>query len=161
MKMVLQILNRIFDSILAILMLGIVIMCMTEIIARNLFATSFAWSGEAARYLFVYVVFIGAFILARDREYICMDLLKVKVPARFQFVYNLILDGLLIFFAGILIYSGYSFTISNLLQVSSAMGLPKPVVYCITPISGVFIIFYTVLNILGDIRKETGKGDTA
>ena len=97
MKMVLKILNRVFDALLALLMLGIVVTCMTEIIARNLFSTSFAWSGEAGRYLFVYVVFIGAFILARDREFICMDLLKAKVPAKHQVVYNLILDCMLIF----------------------------------------------------------------
>ena len=158
MKMVLKILNRVFDALLALLMLGIVVTCMAEIIARNLFSTSFAWSGEAGRYLFVYVVFIGAFILARDREFICMDLLKAKVPAKHQFVYNLILDVMLIFFAAVLVYSGYQFTIANRLQISSAMGIPKPVIYIITSISGVFIILYTVINVYGDIKKKTGKG---
>ena len=159
MKLFLKILNSIFDAILALLMLGIVVLCMTEIIGRNLFSTSFAWTGEGSRYLFVYVVFIGAFILARDREYICMDLLKVKVPEKFSFVYNLVLDGLLIFFAAILLKSGIDFTLANKMQVSSAMGLPKPVIYIITPISGAFIIFYTVINVLGDIKKKKG-GET-
>lgn len=159
MKTVWKIVDFVIDILLAIGMLGIVIMCMSEIIARNIFSSSISWSGEAARYFFVYVVFIGAAALARDRDYICMDLLKVKVPDSIRFYYNLALDIALMIFAIVLMYSGYGLAVRNSIQVSAALGLPKNIVYMVMPISGVLIIVYTIRNIYNDIIQKFQEGN--
>lgn len=159
MKIFWKTLNFIVNMVLGIGVLGIVVMCMSEIIARNIFSTSISWSGEAARYLFVYVVFIGAAALARDREYICMDLLKTKVPDSISYYYNLIMDIILILFAVVLIYSGYELAIENSMQVSAAMGLPKNWVYMVMPVSGALIIIYSVRNVVDDTIRKFKKGE--
>jgi len=63
MKFFWKILDFLVNTFMAIGVLGVVIMCMSEIISRNFFSTSIGWSSEAARYFFVYVVFIGAGVL--------------------------------------------------------------------------------------------------
>lgn len=153
-----KIVDTIIDTILAVGTLGIVVMCMSEIIARNLFRTSIPWSGEAARYLFVYVVFIGAFVLTRDRSFICMDILKTKVRARFLFYYNLLLDILVVLFAAVMLVSGYRLAVENRMQVSAAMGLPKNLVYAVMPVSGFLIIVYSLRNMVEDVSARRKKG---
>ena len=159
MKTIWKILDKMIDTLLAIGILGIVLMCLAEIIARNLFKFSIAWSGEAARYLFVFVVFIGASALTRDRDFICMDLLKDKIRTDIQYYYNLALDIILLLFAIVLIYSGYGMVQANAMQVSAAMGLPKSVIYGVMPISGCLISIYDLRNILNDTKNKFVKGE--
>ena len=118
------------------------------------------WANEASCFLFVYVVFLGAFILIRDKGFIRMDLIQSKIPAKGRFVYDLLLQILVIVYAVVFLIYGFEFAQRNAIQVSGAMHLPMNVVYMIMPVSGFFMILYSLRNIVRFIRTGGKENET-
>ena len=154
-------LDTVMDALTTIGMIGIAVICIIQIIARFIFKRSIIWANEASCFLFVYVVFMGAFILIRDNGFIRMDLIQSKIPKAGRFVYDLVLQLLVVVYAAVFLIYGFQFAQRNGIQVSSAMHLPMNVVYSIMPISGFFMIVYSLRNIVAHIRSHINGTDTA
>lgn len=154
MKKFWKILDTIMDALLTIGMIGLSTLCIAQVFCRFVLKYSIMWANEAACYLFVYVVFIAAFILIRDKGFIRMDLFQSKVPAKGRFIYDLILKLLVICYAIVLVIYGSKFAQNNAIQTSSAMRLPMNIVYSIMPISGCFMILYSLRDIAEHITNH-------
>lgn len=55
---------------------------------------------------------------------------------------------ILILAASVMIYGGVTITKLTMTQSTASLGIPMGVVYTIIPISGVLIVFYSLLNIV-------------
>ena len=53
-----------------------------------------------------------------------------------------------------MLYGGAIISHINLLQYDSILKIPTGTIYAVIPISGVLIIFYSVCNILDDLRSD-------
>lgn len=149
-----KVLDFVLDGLVTLAMIAIAVICVSQIIARFIFKVSIVWANEASCYLFVYVVFMGAFILVRDKGFICMDLIQSKIPQKGRFLYDLLLQILLVVYAAVFAIYGYQFAARNAIQVSSAMHLPMNLVYSIIPISGCLMIVFSLKNIVEHIRNH-------
>ncbi len=152
-----KVLDTVMDTLTTIAMIGIAGTCIMQIISRFIFKHSIIWANEASCFLFVYVVFMGAFILIRDNGFIRMDLIQSKIPKKGRFIYDLILQILVIVYAFVFLIFGFQFAQRNSIQVSGAMHLPMNVVYSIMPVSGFFMIIYSLRNIVRHIRTHGGE----
>jgi TRAP-type C4-dicarboxylate transport system permease small subunit len=43
-------------------------------------------------------------------------------------------------------------------QVTPALGLKKWIVYAVVPVSGIFVILFTIQNLMGDLKTRPGGG---
>lgn len=155
-----KVLDNVMDALITAAMIGIAVICIAQIISRFVFKHSIVWANEASCFLFVYVVFLGAFILIRDKGFIRMDLIQSKIPAKGRFVYDLLLQILVIVYAVVFLIYGFEFAQRNAIQVSGAMHLPMNVVYMIMPVSGFFMILYSLRNIVRFIRTGGKENET-
>ena len=155
-----KVLDNVMDALITAAMIGIAVICISQIISRFVFKHSIVWANEASCFLFVYVVFLGAFILIRDKGFIRMDLIQSKIPAKGRFVYDLLLQILVIVYAVVFLIYGFEFAQRNAIQVSGAMHLPMNVVYMIMPVSGFFMILYSLRNIVRFIRTGGKENET-
>ena len=158
MKSFWKYLDAVMDFLTTIAMIGIAVICIVQILSRFIFKHSIIWANEASCFLFVYVVFMGAFILIRDKGFICMDLIQSKIPKGGRFVYDLILQLLVIVYAVVFLVYGYQFAQRNSIQVSGAMHIPMNIVYFIMPVSGFFMIVYSIRNIVEHFRTHAAAG---
>jgi len=158
MKTFWKIMDTLMDTLLAILLFAIAVICIAEILSRTLIGPSIMWSNEASRYLFVYVVFVGAAVLTRDDDFIRMDLIQAKIPGKVRYYYDMVLQLLIICYAIVMLKNGYAFALKNGIQRSSAMHIPMNYLYMIMPVSGFMIILYALRNIVRETRKNFGKG---
>ena len=55
-----------------------------QVIFRYILKSPLAWSEELARYLFVWVSFIGSVVAARRNQHIGVEMLVNKLPAGFR-----------------------------------------------------------------------------
>ncbi len=158
-----KVLDQVMDLLVTIAMIGIAVICVVQIISRYIFKQAIVWANEASCFLFVYVVFMGAFILVRDQGFICMDLIQSKIPKKGRFLYDLFLQVLVVVYAAVFVIFGTQFAARNSIQVSSAMHLPMNLVYSIIPFSGCLMILYSLKNIIAHIagHKNGQKGDAA
>ena len=100
MKSFWKYLDAVMDFLTTIAMIVIAVICIVQILSRFIFKHSIIWANEASCFLFVYVVFMGAFILIRDKGFICMDLIQASydhrlynVPAQINSEYAILRCG--------------------------------------------------------------------
>jgi TRAP-type C4-dicarboxylate transport system permease small subunit len=147
------------NYILAICVLTITVLCLSQIFARFIINSSISWSDEACRYLFVITVSLGAGVCVRDRCLIAVDLIPQKLNGMFRFYYILILNILVICIAYVLLVYGYQFAQMNMKQLSSSMHIPMGIVYMVLSLSGLLIIISTLRNIVSDFKGRKKKGE--
>ncbi len=158
MKTVWKVFDMVLNYILAICVLAIVIICLSQIFARFVINSSISWSDEACRYLFVITVSLGAGVCVRDRCLIAVDLIPQKLKGVSQFIYILVLNILVICMAVVLMVYGYQFAQMNMKQVSSSLHIPMGIVYMVLSLSGLLILISTLRNIVSDVSAKVKKG---
>lgn len=78
------------------------------------FDISVAWTGEAARFLLVYVTMLGAVIASRDADHIQIKVLLNRLSVSRAGVLRLLIHVLSLTFLCIAVYAGYLSTIDNI-----------------------------------------------
>lgn len=143
-------LKKINDSIMKILtvfiaLIGtiIVVTVFTNVVSRYVFHTTIPWAEELARFLFIWVTFVGA-ILANDKsEHMRLDFIVARFKGKTRKTMEIIAYLVMVILLLILVHGSIKYTITQWDWRSSALGVRHGQVYIIAPISfGIIAIQY-------------------
>ena len=112
------------------------------------------WTEELARMLLIWVTLLGASIGFIQKSHLGVDYFVNKLSERWKEVGQLVVYLLVAVFAAIiLIYGGYRLVSSSLSysQPSPALHIEMGYVYLAVPISGFFIVIFSIETILEKI----------
>jgi TRAP-type C4-dicarboxylate transport system permease small subunit len=104
-----------------------------QIICRYLLGASLTWSEELARYLLVWITFLGAGIAFRRGAHMGFNLLLRSMAPKFRSLARMITSVGILTFLSIATWKGTQLAIFNMGQHSPAMGLPIGVAYLAIP----------------------------
>lgn len=77
------VLHRLEDALLAVLVIGLVLLCAGQILLRNLLDVACMWMDPLIRHLVMWSAFLGAVVAAREHKHIRVDaLLRVAGPVQ-------------------------------------------------------------------------------
>ncbi len=145
--------KKITDNILAILLGLIVVIMFTQVLFRYAFNNSLSWSEEIAKFLFVWITFLGAALCFSEKMHLGVDFLVQKVPLRFRkylFAFN---TSIIILFNILMVLIGFSWVINVSGTLSPALGLPLNIVfYSALPVSAVISVIYGVIRLKKEIK---------
>ena len=146
--------KKITDNILAILLGLIVVIMFTQVLFRYAFNNSLSWTEEIAKFIFVWITFIGAALCFREKMHLGVDFLIRKLPRKFS-KYQLVVNTLLIvLFNGLMVLIGFSWVINVSGTLSPAVGLPLNIVfYAALPVSAVISVIYGVVRLREEIKN--------
>ncbi len=124
-----KILTKIYYWLLSFLavigMIGYIGAVVIQVFSRTFLPFVPSWTEEAARYLFIYSVAIGAGIVSMKDEYARVDIFTSKFPASFKKCYEILVCLILIIFDVYLAYySVPKFVFLRFRMVSTAMQIP-------------------------------------
>ena len=141
-----------------VLSVVIVIIC-AQVFCRNILRTNIRWNQEVALLLTIWMAFLGIAIGAEKNLHIGVELFYDKFPVKIRNVID-VLNRI------ITLLVGAFFTVYGVRMVLSTMDSRLPVtkwpsslMYIMIPVSGVAIIYFTVLDIMG--LKKYKKTDDA
>ncbi len=157
MKSIKNILDKITSLSCIVVFIAMVLLVTYQVISRYFFSAPSSVSEALTRYAFVWLIIISATYIFGQREHIYISVLKDKLPAKAKRVVNILIELVTIIFASlVMVYGGFSISNMNMLQIDSILNIPTGVMYSIIPICGVIIIFYSLYNIMLEIkdRKE-------
>ncbi len=114
---------------------------------------SLFWSEELARFLLVWLTFLGASVAYYRKAHPGVDILFVKMgPAgRKASVLFVHLASLILF--AVMIYFGCQFAWFIRMQISPALQLPKWIVMSIIPISGIILLVHGITFLFSEINR--------
>jgi len=142
-----------FMVISFIFLIGITFM---QVLSRYIFSFSFAWSEELTRYIFVWMIFVGASLGFRYKSHIALDLVLSLMPPLGRRIMEFINAVAILVLLGVLIYYGWNTTLVAMKQNSPALYLPMGYVYASIPIGSVVtaIFILTGLRTKHDLKSE-------
>ena len=160
MKKFLSWLNKHFEE--AILVLGVIVMILLiflQVVMRFVFNSSLPWSEEAARYLFIWQVWLAVPFAVVKGRHIRLEILPDMVGPRGKLVLDLIFFVVSAIFFAYLGWSSISVVegIEKMNQLTPVMQIPKWLCYLSVPV-GCFLavvrfIQYGILRLLR-FRKD-------
>lgn len=170
LKVIVKFLNNIERYICIVLMAAMLILIAGQVFARFILNSPNQWSEELARYLHIYMIFIGGAYAARMRTHIQIDAMLNIWPKKIRPFCKLLGDILWLVFACYIVYIGVTMTanVAALGQTSAALKLGLKYVYAALPIGYSLLVIRMVQNWVIDFRArrksseteiETEKGD--
>lgn len=151
--------NRFTEWMTGIFLVIMVIIIFVQIVSRILIQSSFPWTEELARYLMIWLTFLGASFSFQYGAHIGVEILTSKVPKKVAAFFQVIAALFCIFLFVLLVVKGYELVGKSTMQTSPALSIPMNYVYMIIPISGILMILnvidVTIKNLLGIKKEET------
>lgn len=143
---------------LALLGLVMAAVVLLQVICRYIFNNSLFWSEELARYLLIWLTFLGATSAYYRQVHPGIDILTGRLAGitRKASVLTVHFVSLTLFW--VMIYHGSVFAHFVRLQITPAMGLPKWIVFSIIPFSGtIFLLHCLALIALELVRPPNDR----
>jgi len=146
------------EIIVVSMFLLMVMVSFIQVVFRYVFNYSLSWSEEMARYLFVWIVFLGTPIVQDRKAHLGVDLLLSKFHGKSKDMLQLLIDLAIVVFALILIRTGMGLVSITLDQPSAAMKIPMAYVYFSIPLGAVIMLLVCFHDILQVVSKLTQRG---
>lgn len=133
---------------LVIGLLGLLVLdVLWQVFTRYVLRRPSSWTDELATLLIIWVALLGASVAFLHQGHLGVDFLVAKLPLRLRRFSEMLVHLLVGFFAAvILIYGGSQLVALTLLthQVSPALGVKMGHVYLALPVSGGFILLFSL-----------------
>ena len=145
----------IWDYLLALLLGGLVAVMLTQVFFRYVLNSSLAWSEELAKYLFVWMTFIGGAICLKENIHIGVDYFISLLPKRWQEAIRLFNILLVILFSGIVAVSGFVWVVITHGTSTPALGWPLNIVfYAAFPVGCMMTVYYGIKRFMAGLKQE-------
>ena len=155
MKNVKKGLDKVIATICVVVFIAMVLLTTFQVISRYVFNSPSSISETLTRYAFVWLIILSATYVFGQKDHICISFLKDKCKGAVRKALNIIIECVIIIFsASIMVFGGFVVTQMNMLQYDSMLKIPTGIIYSVIPICGVFIIFYSIYNIIAYAKAE-------
>lgn len=137
-------------SIGMFLLAAMTVILFIQVIMRRGFNNSLPWSEELARYIFIWLVYLGVSYGAKQIRHIKIEGALYLFPKLLRPYVILIGDLLFLAYAIIIIYTGYDLVQRQMAlnQVSPALGIPLAIVYAAPVLGFAFTAIRQIQTIL-------------
>jgi TRAP-type C4-dicarboxylate transport system permease small subunit len=144
------------------MMLSLIFM---QVVTRYFFGYTFEWSEELARFLFVWVVFLGSALLMGEGGHLAVQLLPRKLEGNIAgHLLQLFINLCSYAFILLLLTQGAKMTSIMTFQIAPGLGISMSAVYAIIPVSAVLMLLYLMrdtVSIFQNITDHMRKGAPA
>jgi TRAP-type C4-dicarboxylate transport system permease small subunit len=151
---------RVLDSTLKTVMVAmlavLVVSVGANVFGRFVLDQSLAFSDELARFLFIWVIFLGAALAHLHREHISVDLFVLRLPARLQSVVTVVQELLILGLMVALLLSARQ-VLGTAPGKFPLLGLPYNWMNVAVPVCAVIMGTVTVYRIASALRPAQGN----
>ena len=146
------VLSRILEVIMVAILSTMVVLVFGNVVARYVFNSAITWAEEVARFLFVWLTFVGASFGLMKGLHLGMDMLIVRLTPRIRSLVALANAIITLVFLGVWMVGGVHLIEANLDYMSPATGFSMGLVYMIGPLAAILMTFETIGRLAGTIK---------
>ncbi|SDY19042.1 TRAP-type C4-dicarboxylate transport system, small permease component [Evansella caseinilytica] len=129
-----------------------------NVVLRVAFNSGLTWSEELARYLFVFVTYIGAISAMRSNAHIGIDTLLARVNDKAKLSLYIITQLSIAGLMFLLIHGSIGMISANAAQTTAALAIPFPVLYSVGVLTGISITLLALGNIVHAVKNKENIG---
>ncbi len=141
------------DYLLGIMLALIVLFVFLNVVLRTVFNSGLTWSEEIARYLFVYITYIGAIGAMRSNVHLGMDSVMHKLPKGLKRITYIFAQIIIIIIMAMLTHGAYTMTLQSVEARAAATGIPLSIIYGVGMLTGICIAIICISNIIKVVKE--------
>ena len=146
---------------LCLLMSLLVVIVFANVIARYYLSASLAWSEEVARFMLIWLVFLGAVLAYVNDEHLGLDIVVRLFPRRIRYGLAVVADLLVMLAIYFLIHGGAVLMRDSWEWGSPATDTPYGYVYTVVPACGILLFLQTIGKMFGHIQAMLRTEESA
>jgi len=157
--------NKLEEIIASCLLITTSLIVFMQVVLRYGFGFTLTWVEEAARYMIVWFVFLGASIGVREKAHPAMDTLLHVAPKAVKPILQIVVTIICMAFCVIIVRSGISVVVSaySIGATSPALRMPLFIPYIAVPVGlGLMLIRYAIQLkdlLMGLFKKEPSESE--
>ena len=136
-----------------------VVVVFAQVVAR-LTAGSITWSEELARYIMIYLTYVGASVGVKRKSHIAIEFINGRIPRRAEDTVDIVANLLCLFSCAIMFRYGIRLVDLTMAQKTPAMQIPMGVAYFSMVLGSLLMVIHFITNILDSIL-DLAKGEVA
>ena len=134
------------EVVIAIFLGVMIFFTFLNVVLRQ-FGLGFAWTEEIARICFIYLVYLGSIIAARENRHLMIDTLINKLAPGGQKALYVIIQGIIIWMMGVLATGAFQNAWKNRNDFGVATHFPVFLVHFAGVLLGVSVIIISLVNL--------------
>jgi TRAP-type C4-dicarboxylate transport system permease small subunit len=143
---------------------GLTIVVALQVLTRFVLHEPFIWSEEAARFLFFWVVMLGATMGVKNRRHFVVDVTMGRTQRMGRigrFLFDIIPDLCVLGFSIFLLVLGIGYAQSGMLRTATHTDVNMGLVYLAIPVFAALSVLYSASSLLRDTAAFVeGRGAT-
>jgi TRAP-type C4-dicarboxylate transport system permease small subunit len=147
--------NRWVEYLLFGLGFSMAILVAVQVFCRYILNASLFWSEELARYMLVWLSFLGATVAYYRNLHPGVDVLTSRLSASKQGIARQLVHITAMALALVMVVSGSQFAWFIRMQISPALSIRKWIILAVIPISGALLFVYALAFFLKDYRRKS------
>jgi len=150
-KLIKKILDRSLEILVMVVMAALVLDVSWQVFTRLVLKNPSTGTEELAVFMVIWVVLLGAAVALNRGAHLGIDYLVGKLPVRIRLYTEVFVFLCIVLFSlCVMVIGGISLVISTLKlgQISPALGVKIGYVYLAIPISGFFLVLYSVIGLV-------------
>lgn len=144
---------RIIETISNVSLAFMFLIVMLGVFSRYIMSRPFVWSDELSRYLMIYMVFLGGTVSFRAEKHPSLNFLIDKLPSKWRYVWDSIIDILLLLVLVFLIIGGWEMVTNKPIGRTPALRIKYSWIYLAIPLGSLCMGAETLLRFIRRIQK--------
>ncbi|MDO4960499.1 MAG: TRAP transporter small permease [Eubacteriales bacterium] len=154
-----DIVNLIAENVVAILMGLMTVVVFMQVVFRAI-SGSLPWSEELARYMMIFMVYIGASVGVKRQNHIAVEFVMSLLPGKGRTIADIIADLLTLICFAVIIFFGMKVVKVTMMQKSPVLRVKMGYIYFSLVLGGILMSLQTIINLLHSIiNLISGKDD--
>lgn len=146
------VLSRILEVIMVTILTIMVGLVFGNVVARYAFNSAITWAEEVARFLFVWLTFVGASFGLMKGLHLGMDMVVARFSPRTRSLIEVVNGVVILAFLGVWVVGGVHLIQANLDYMSPATGFSMGLVYMIGPLAAVLMGIEALSRLAASIK---------
>jgi TRAP-type C4-dicarboxylate transport system permease small subunit len=151
--------NRLLHGAIAVCLTCMATFVFANVILRYFFNQGLTWAEEASRYLFIWLIFLGAIVAYQENVHLGVDSLIKKLSAKTKRIIFILNNIILIVTMGLCTDGAWKMTILTGDQVSSSMQIPMALVYVSGFICSAAMVLISFFNLYRLITNKVSDSE--
>lgn len=141
-------LNSAAEFLLWVLVALVIVVIFVQVVFRYGLESSLSWSEELARYIFVWIIFIGTSVATKRRQHIFVEVLVALMPQALRRWAEFVgIVASIVFFA-VFAFVGCALMLNAWQQYSTALDVRIAYIYAAAPIGAGLSILHLIVGLL-------------
>ncbi|WP_163969640.1 TRAP transporter small permease [Oceanobacillus halotolerans] len=156
---VLRWIEKLISGLTVVVFALMTIIVFAQVVFRYVFDMNIHWAEEFARFGMVWIAFLGAAIGIKYEEHTRIDFFIKKLPPAGRTFIEILNKLICIVFLAVISYYSITSLGDMMSLMTPSLQIPTGIVHLIIPVTGIVMIIYLIIQMLGIIRNSNEKGD--